>query len=181
MARRDGNRPQVDFPQLIADVIDQLNVRGPLGVLDLSDEVRPVFIIGSRTGSLQVTSNPVDFTSANVFAGSAIAPAANTVVADTGQLPAGTYDVLAHLSISGIIAGSGVITVQHRNAANAATLATILSQMMQGGVEVHVNLSLPLLGYQIATDERIRLIAATSGFTLGGMSGSIWARRRVVP
>ena len=183
MARRDGLRPQVDFPQLIADVIDQLNVRGPLGVLNLSDEVRPVFIIGSRPGSLQVTSQPVAFPSASVFFGEAALPAANTIVVDTGVLPAGDYDVLAHISSHQQGAASLATQLQHRDAANAATLAVLLSAFVSAGAGTAGtgDVFLPLIGYTLAINERLRVITPASNAASGGVSATIFAQRRVSP
>lgn len=184
MARRDGTRPQVDFPQLIADVIDQLNVRGPLGVLDLSDQVIPAFIIGSRAGSLQVTVTPVNFASAAVFHGASTTPAANTVIVDTGALPAGDYDVLSHISSgANLVATAGVCILEHRNAANAATLATLLSvSIAQTSTAEGPNGSeLPLIGYTLALNERLRVVSPAFNVNAGSISASIFAQRRVAP
>ena len=179
MAQRDGLRPQIDFPQLIADVIRDLNVRGPLGVLNLSDEVRPVFIIGAR--GLTVTANLVDFDSSQVFSGDASLPVASTVVADTGQLVAGTYDLLLQLSSDIQVGSNDPIRVQHRNSGNTATLATLLSLYCRGGAVSDGQSFVPLIGYRIALNERIRILSPSTNATSGGCSGQIWAARRLVP
>ena len=179
MAPRDGLRPQIDFPQLIADVIRDLNVRGPLGVLNLSDEVRPVFIIGAR--GLTVTSNAIAFTSADINFGDVTSPVAGTVVVDTGPLAAGTYDCLLQFSANMTIGGVSPIRAEHRNAANSATLATLASLLMVSGVPSDGQVWTPLFGYEIALNERLRLVSPAFNSTGGGMAGSIWAHRRVVP
>ena len=77
--------------------------------------------------------------------------AVNTIFLDTGALVAGTYDFDINLSCFGALtAGLGVI-VEHRNAANSATLQTIAA-CQQGGT-----FSFKITNYVIATNERIRV------------------------
>ena len=180
MAARDGLRPQIDFPQLIADVIRELNVRGPLGVLNLSDEVRPVFIIGSRSGALQVQAQPIAFPSSAVFFGEAFSPAANTVIVDTGALPPGDYDIFAQISAQMNSVGNGAIPLQHRNAGNTATLATLLSSMSIGTVAALTTV-LPFMGYTLALNERLRVVSPPTNALSGAVSATIIAQRRVTP
>lgn len=58
-------------------------------------------------------------------AGTSTAPGASTVVADTGQLAAGTYRLEATLGFSDTLAAGKHIMVEHRNAANNAIVATL--------------------------------------------------------
>jgi propanediol utilization protein len=51
--------------------------------------------------------------------------AANTVIADTGQLAAGVYLVEIELGFSGTLVAGKHIIVQHRDAANAANINTL--------------------------------------------------------
>ena len=184
MARRDGLRPQLDFPELIADVISELRVRGPLGVLNLTDEVRPVYIIGAREGSLEVTSVPVTFGSAAVFHGAVATPAANAVIVTTGALPAGDYDILAHIAAVALgTAVSAAPVLQHRNAADAATLATLLSVgVSAGAASVGPSAAmLPLIGYTLAINERLRVVNSADAVSSGVVTATIFAQRRIVP
>jgi len=53
-----------------------------------------------------------------------VAPAANTVLADTGALAAGQYDIEVDAGSSDTVALGKHIEIQHRNAANGANLHT---------------------------------------------------------
>lgn len=75
------------------------------------------------------------------------------VLADTGPLPAGVYDVKVHLAVSdAIIAGAGAF-IEHRNAANAATLKDLGGQVAGGGSGVF-----RFENYRLALNERIRVV-----------------------
>lgn len=56
---------------------------------------------------------------------SVTAGAIGAVVADTGDIPAGDYFVEVSLGFSGVLAAGKHIEVQHRNAADAATLRVL--------------------------------------------------------
>jgi len=180
MAERDASKVQLDFPQLTADIIRQLNLTGTLGLLDLNTEVRPVYIVASRAGALTVESTGVVFSSAEVTFGEAVNPGINAVIADTGALPAGTYDIQAQISLNGNnLAATGPARLEHRNAANAATLATLMSV----GLAAVLNLDspwLPLMGYTLALNERLRILSPSVAM-VGSMSGTIFARLRPTP
>lgn len=157
MAPRDPDRVQLDFPQLVADLIRQLRLTGTVGLLELTDQVTPVYIVAQREGALNITTSTPLFTSANMFDGTLTNPIANTVIFDTGQLPAGDYDLFAQISVSGrgpILASSAVL--EHRNAANAVTLA-ILSHIPFGIVEQFSQNTLAPMRYTLALNERIRM------------------------
>lgn len=79
---------------------------------------------------------------------SAAAAAIDTVVADTGSLPAGTYEVEITGGILGPdTAGVGLVA-EHRNAANAATVSTL-----GGGTQFERRIK----RVTIAANERIRI------------------------
>lgn len=94
----------------------------------------------------------VPYTNPVVGAGLVTAAAANAVIADTGPLAAGTYYVEVTTSCSGVAAAGKHIQTEHRNAANAATVA------VKGGT--------PYPGFQqvyyervvVAANERIRVV-----------------------
>lgn len=179
MAIRDPTRPQLDFPALVAELITQLRLTGQVGLLDFSDQVVPVFLIGSR--GIDFGSEAPTFRSASVFAGAATDPAAETVVADTGQLPAGTYDVQSAISFVGSFAipPSAAISLQHRDAANLATLATLLI-LPAFNLVVSLATELPQIGYVLAVNERMRITTGGAAF-VGGMTGTIFVQIRPTP
>jgi len=179
VAPRDPIRPQLDFPELTADLIGQLNLKGQVGLLDFLDSVQPTIIVAVRQG-VGFTFNPPAFAAAAVFSNSSSAPAVNTVLADTGQLAAGVHDVIVGWSMSNNTAIVN-IDLQHRNAANTATLANWPHQL-QGDASVVVQ-SMPInFAYEIAVNERLRW-----QITVGSMSASarintwIMAQGRPVP
>jgi len=164
MPARDPTKTQLDNPELVRDLISQLEIIGQIGLLDFVPAVNPVFIVGSR--NLNINTDPPVYQSAQIFDQAAFGAVAGTVLADTGQLPAGDYDIWANLSGSGISTpgNSGHLVIEHRNAANAATLATLL----QIGLPTTVGTMfghLPLTGYRIALDERIRAIMLGAGMS----------------
>jgi len=179
MAGRDSTRPQLEFPALVAELIDQLRLTGQVGRLNFSDEVIPAFLIGSR--GINFGGDLPAFASAAIFSGSFSNPAANTILADTGPLAAGTYDVQGSLSMAGTVAaGSGVFILEHRNAANNATLARLIDLIItpthqQSGV------LLPLMGYVLSLNERLRAISPAQAVANGGLSSIIYAQIRPTP
>jgi len=181
MPERDARLVQLDFPQLTADMIRELRLTGTLGVFNLLGEVRPVYIVASRGGALDVRSSPPVFTSASIFNGFADVPAANAIIADTGALPAGNYDMFASISYEGSLPGvRGEIQLQHRNAANAATLAVPLDLVLSGNVS-RSNLVLPLVGYTLGLNERFRVQLLGGNIVSGGMTASIGILIRPTP
>ena len=180
MAERDAQRIQLDFPQLVADVIRQLNLTGTVGLLEFSDQVTPVYIVAQRAGALDIVMAPVAFASAEINSGDVIDAAASTVVADTGALPAGTYDLQAHMAFNGLTSLAGTAyRLEHRNAANNATLATLLL-IPVSGVHLALTTSLPLTGYVMGLNERLRMISG-SQIMQGFLSGSIYVHLRPTP
>ena len=178
MAPRDAAKVQLDFPQLTADLIAALNLTGTLGLLELSDLVTPVFLIGSR-GIVFGVENPV-FGSAGISSGTALNPAANTIVADTGVLPDGDYDIAGNIAFAGsMVASNSAFVLEHRNAANNATLATLLSLTVINVASNGVS-TLPVTGYKIGLNERLRLRTWIAAFT-GAVSGSIMVQIRPTP
>ena len=178
MPPRDPNKIQLDFPQLTADLIDQLNLIGTVGLLDFAPTVLPVFIIGDRDLSVDAVQ-PV-FTSANISGGTASNPAINTIITDTGPLPAGDYDLFGEISYAGSGSLGGTVELQHRNAANAANLAIVSRVAAMAGIGVLGFSRLPLIGYRIAANERFR-IQNVVGAIAGTVSGLIAARLRPIP
>jgi len=186
MGERDPNKPQLDFPALVSDILTQLQVRGQIGLLDLDASVQPVYVAAARQGvSLGTLTTPA-FLPAGIFHVLSPAPVgASTVGADTGQLPAGTYDIWAEISGGDLSVGSAnrSITFQHRNAANSASLANLaqitVPQTPDRGPQ---QLVMPLFAYTIEENERFRW--QTTGVALAAnafFQSTIWVQRRAVP
>lgn len=100
------------------------------------------------------------------------APAANVVIADTGQLTAGDYDFDVHMGIADSTAAVGkCLILEHRNAANAATLFN-LALISQQASQVY-----RIRRYTIATNERLRVInGAVAGAAASRYHGAIGRR-----
>lgn len=177
MPPRDPTKTQLDFPILTADLIDQLNLTGTVGLLDFLAEVRPVFLIGSR--GITFGSQLPDFGSAEVFDGTGSNPAANTVIATTGALPAGTYDIACNIASSGTGTAGQFWALQHRNAADAATLATLLSLPLNG-TQHSREAALPPIGYVLALNERLRVVTPATA-PAAQITTSIFAALRPTP
>jgi len=179
MAGRDPTRPQLEFPALVAELITQLRLTGQVGRLNFSDEVIPAFLIGSR--GINFAGDLPAFTSAASFDGAISTPSANVVILDTGALPAGDYDILATMDLFGTIgAGATTMQLQHRDAGNVATLAVplhlIVSTVLHGAT-----IALPLVGYTIGLNERLRVISPSVAMTSGAVSASLLAQIRPTP
>lgn len=99
------------------------------------------------------------------------APAASAVQADTGALAAGDYDFTILLSAADtLLVGKGMV-IEHRNAANAATLQTL------GGVVAGGSENVELRRYTMALNERLRVIAGTAAGAASSMYVSAIGRR----
>jgi len=179
MAVRNPAIPQLDFPQLTADIIRQLRLTGTLGLFNMSDVVNPVYIVAAREGALNVVATTPVFGSGEIFTGFASVPAANAIVIDTGQLPAGDYDIFGSIAYSGTGTANGHIELQHRNAANAATLAVLIDSPNSGRSSA-IEIALPLTGYTLALNERLRVQLLLAGNS-GSVTGIIGARIRPTP
>lgn len=99
------------------------------------------------------------------------APTASAVQATTGALVAGDYDFDIYLTVSDTVAVGKGLVVEHRNAADGATLQTL------GGCAGPGNQVIQLRRYTIATNERIRVIAGTAAGAASSMYVSAIGRR----
>ena len=125
MPSRDPSAVQLDFPLLVAELIEQLQLTGTVGLLNFIPEVRPIFIVGSRPGAPTVTSSPIIYLPAEVFDTTVLNPVANTIFADTGPLPAGDYDVIAYGSVAATaVVNPDMLELEHRDAANAVSVSS---------------------------------------------------------
>jgi hypothetical protein len=99
------------------------------------------------------------------------APTANAVQADTGALVAGDYDFDIQLAASDTVAVGKGLVIEHRNAANAATLQNLGGIAPSGGAQFR------LRRYTLATNERLRVIAGTAAGAASSMYISAIGRR----
>lgn len=171
MADLDPTIPQVVDPERTVDLTRLLQIRGPLGVLNVLDTIVPVVNMGDVVART-VDINPPSFTSTDVFsAGDQTFAPPGTVHADTGALAEGVYDV--QLSMPSTINSAMIWRIQHRNAANTADLA-VWSTLIHAVTGVFSQ----TLGYTFALNERLRIVN-NSVFTAGEVSMAfIFARRR---
>jgi len=95
-------------------------------------------------------------------------PLDEALVADTGALPAGQYEVFALVGASAI----AQIKMERRNRANSANVGVVV-----GGLYVPANQTVPIAWtYEIMRDERIRLLL-DDAVAAGTVWGSICAKR----
>lgn len=176
MADPDPNTPQVVDPERVVDLTRLLQIRGPLGVLNVLDTIVPVVNMGDVV-TRSITVLQPSFRSSDVFSnGILIASAANTVIADTGALPEGVYDII--LSGETTEPGSNVFSLrfQHRDSANAANLA-VWDYLIDAGASVGQLRSIAF-GYEFAVNERLRCINPIAVSAGDAINATIFARRR---
>lgn len=172
MAEEDPNTPQAVDPETATNLVRLLQIRGPLGVLNVLDTIIPVVNMGDVVARTVAVLQP-SFRSTDVFsAGKQVGAPAATVHADTGPLAEGIYDVL--LQIPETTNTSIVWDVEHRDAANAANLAvwsTIISGTTGGRFKQR-------FAYEFAANERLRIL--NEGGVAAGVTSVafIFARRR---
>mgnify|MGYP000176339863 CR=1 FL=1 len=178
MPPRDPTKVQLDFPLLVADLIDQLKLLGPVGLLDFNPAVQPVFLIGSR--GITFGSLLPDFDSSEVYFGQATDPIGNVVLIDTGALAAGTYDLGCNLSATGNAGQLAPLRLEHRNAANNATLATLFHLSLSLSTHDYAVGAMPTIGYNIGLNERLRIVSGGS-VSDSLQCGTIYASLRPTP
>jgi hypothetical protein len=110
-----------------------------------------------------------------VASGKSTAPGIGAVIADTGALPKGYYDFDFELSAEDTVAVGKGLHVEHRNAANGATLKEL------GAIPAADSKHFGLRRYHIANDnERIRIVAsAVAGAASSVYEGVIIYRQRL--
>jgi len=157
VAVRHPGIPQVVRDDIIADYVRELQIVGPLGVLNVSDTIVGMFFMGQRV-PFEVTVSPPLYTSADVFsAGKQVAAGSGTVFADTTALPAGDYDI--SVIVTAVTAVNALAwLIQHRDAANAANLSELTLVAHRDGHQ----LGSLQFAYTVATDERIRVVNDTN-------------------
>lgn len=172
MADKDPNLPQSADPELQANLVRLLRVQGPLGELNVLDVIIPTVTMG-QVVPLDVQVRQPRFRSTDVFSVGFLQGAAiDTIHADTGQLAAGDYDIQLYISPNS--STDSIWRVEHRNAANNATLA-------QWGTTSPINASQNLqqtLAYELGDNERLRILNGTTIPPGAFTTAWIFARRR---
>lgn len=141
----------------------------------LTDETEYVFSgqvggvwqhVNART-TVQPTSPAVELTQERTPAAAAsvgalsTAPTSAAVVVDTGALPAGDYLIDVELDAAGVAAAGKALVVEHRNAANGATLKQL------GGCGVGQSRTLTIRRLSLAANERVRVVVGAVAFGAG--------------
>jgi hypothetical protein len=152
---------QQPFDELQA-LITELGIYQAPALFFLSEVVQPVSIVDSQISINSIQVPVTLFLPAS--AGELAAPAANTRLADTGQLPAGDYNVTVLVSSP----DSNSYRLRRRNAADAADIwSHRLTINAFGAFEFTTRLN-------ISTNER--LVVENLVLGVGTYQASIWAR-----
>lgn len=158
-----GGLPSLlSFFGLTADGREDLSV-------NVVGEVLPTVLVGSLV-TLSANSTPmvhgVPYT-----IGESVAPAANTVLADTGPLAAGTYNV--RLIVSGLnvtASWRSDFRLQRRDAANLANIWSQVFQVWEGAPIYDA-----VFAITVAANERIRIITVAATSAGEPVQASLWA------
>lgn len=176
-ARKAAEHPELTHHGLTQGADDAVKAtneaRRPLGATNTripDPGGNPALYVSADDVAVRVGGYPIRNPTA--VSGLAIAPGAAGVVADTGPLAAGTYLLELNLAASALAAAGKHIQVEHRNAANAATINTLAGcaggQMFSSIVGRIV----------IAANERIRAVIGAVAFAASeGAIASIRAYR----
>lgn len=102
-------------------LINRLGVRPPFrDGFELADFVQPVSLVDADI-SIPVTVTPV-LLGGSFTAGIQVAPGAGAILADTGNLPAGTYTITIFIGFASMGVNQRGVIVAHRDAADAADI-----------------------------------------------------------
>jgi len=173
MPPRDPVKIQLDFPLLTADLISDLRLTGTIGVLDFAPVVLPVYIVGDR--DLTVDAVGVQWLPGEIVDGIANNPAASAILVDTGALAQGIFDIQVSMSGAITVGGGRALILEHRNAANAATLNNWSMLLANTGVSMFSE----QFAMTIALNERLRVIVE-AGMT-GEVTATIMFKARPAP
>lgn len=159
------------FPGLFTDLGIQAVPAGPQ--FWLGDTILPVSLVNSQI-TLAAEAVPVLYNRAEIFDGQATAPAVGTVIADTGALTAGDYDVLLWIT-QAITAAQNQMNFEHRDAANAANIWLHLPIIGDGTTSQLLNAAFSVT---LLADERLRVVAGNTMAAGEKASATIFAKRR---
>jgi hypothetical protein len=137
--------------KFFTSLITRLGIKPPFSNgFEISNLITPVSIVDSDV-PLTATSVPAAFDQ-RANGGVTVAPPANTVLGDTGPLPAGTYQFFVLLANDEASGSARLWVLQRRDAANASN---IWSQILNAGA----GLVYPLFQWRetLGANERIRV------------------------
>lgn len=150
-------------------VLNRLGIRNPDVNFALADIIQPVSIVDSDIGF--VVGSPVR--GAPASAGFLVAPAINTVLADSGPMPAGNYDLLV-LVDSGSTGTEGY-EVQRRDAANAANVwGQRVINTTVAGTAGPTKTWYYRERVSLAVNERVRVIILAAGTAGSWYQANVW-------
>lgn len=176
MAEPDATVPQVVDPERVVDLTRLLQIRGPLGVLNVLDTIIPVVNMGDVVPR-SVTVQQPSFRSTDVFSnGLNTNQPINTILATTGALAEGIYDVLLALASDHDAVGA-TIAFEHRNAANNDNLAiwVYLVTTLGGNTVSRPDIA---FAYELGDNESLRTRQVLAGGVGRSYASTIIARRR---
>ncbi len=152
------------------NLINRLGVRPPpASAFLLSNVVQPVTLVDTDIAIPTTFQTPVldqAFT-----AGELVAPGAGVVLADTGALPAGNYNVRMLYSENGGSASSSDIKLQRRDAANAANIWSQLFLINPSDSSL-IDISMTV---KLAVNERIRVVQGAAAPAGATFQANLWA------
>ena len=98
MAERSSSVPQSLDVDFVADMVRDLQIAGRMGVLNVSDVVVPMYLLGQRTAfAIEVVTPSYEATD---WYTEGVKTAGTPVMADTGNLAVGVYDFQMTLNSS---------------------------------------------------------------------------------
>ena len=132
----------------------------------LRNEVVPAVLVGGTVSFVAAPTPP--YRVPDVFTeGEQVAPAAATVLADTGPLPVGVYSVVMVMSAG----ESNRFDIQWRNAGNSANLAQIRIRIVTQGIFTFTS------RFNVENDnERFRILNVAAGTVAIDYNATILAR-----
>lgn len=138
----------------------------------LSDTLIPVTLVDSDITLAASVADPAETMSTQ---GLLAAPVANTLAADTGQLAAGKYKFVWHLSIRDGVNNNNM-TISHRDAPNTGSNFDLIILHDLGDVQQHDQGSFVI---DILQNERVRIVVgANSG---AGSEYTAWIQHALLP
>jgi hypothetical protein len=166
----------MDVPRGFTHVWLKLNAAPTMGVVPaVVIEVTRVPLLDVRHAMPIMAASPLNVAGppGSWLTGKQTAPAAGTVIADTGALNAGDYELRALACASALEGLDNDIELQHRDAANAVTIKSLVLPIAPNMPPAVVEVG----RFTLAAGERIRLVNVLAGSAGCDYSASIWRRR----
>jgi len=172
LAEFNPNLPQVNDPELEAGLSRLLTIVGPLGRLNVGDTVMPVVNLADLSPTPVIALTPAFLVSEMFGGGVQTAPLSGATFADTGQLAAGTFDMIMMFGNTDNAVNAS-FAISHRNAADSAALFAWDLPMTNGG-----NMSVTYAAV-FGQNERMRIQINANAGAGEQWAASVFAKRRV--